>query len=161
MKPSYADGGGAAGNDVGRQAEHERKVEFLDALAVLTGCEEAMGGALPDGSRPDVLRLDSRRRILFVGDAKHSESPGDRETQTRLLGYARWLSAHIRNGGAGVFAICFTRESDTAAWIQVVGMLGHEAGLPCAKCRVERFEPRLAVVWSGFGPRLEVGGEPV
>ena len=149
---SYASDGGAAGTAAGRQAQHERKVEFLDALAVLAGCEETMGGALPNGSRPDVLRLDSRRRILFIGDAKHSESPKDRETQARLLGYARWLSTHVRSGGAGVFAVCFTRESDTDAWVRTIGMLGHEVGLPDTERRVERFEPGLTVAWCKFEP---------
>jgi len=143
-------GGGDTDSTAGPQATHERKVEFLDALAILMGCEETMGGALPDGRRPDVLRLDSRRRILFFGDAKHSESPGDTETQARLMGYVRWLSAHIGSGGTGVFAVCFAKDAD--AWVATLAMLWHEAGLVPSKRGVERFEPGLTVAWSAFGP---------
>lgn len=148
----HAGGGDAIGPIAGRQAAHERKVEFLDTLAVLMGCEEKMGGTLPDGRRPDVLRLDSRRWILFIGDAKHSESPGDRETQARLLRYVRWLSAHLTNGGSGVFAVCFGKDADADAWVATLAMLGHEAGIEPSKRGVERFEPGLTVVWSAFGP---------
>lgn len=134
--------------DKGSQEVHELRVDFLDALAILMGCEDALGAALPDGSRPDVLRVDSTRRVLFVGDAKHSESPGNRETQARLLRYMRWLSSHVQGGGIGVFAVCFGRDSDTAAWVETLAMLCSEAGLEHTEKGVERFEPGMTVVWS-------------
>jgi hypothetical protein len=133
-------------------------VEFLDVLAVLVGCEEVLGGSLPDGRRPDVLRADSRRRALFVGDAKHSESPGNRETQARLLGYFRWLSSHFEGGGLGIYAVCFGRKSDTSAWVETLAMLGYEVGLGYMRRGVERFGPRLVVVWYMFEPSAATAG---
>ena len=141
----------------GRQAAHALKVEFLDALAVLLGCESALGGAFPDGRRPDVLRADLGRRALFVGDAKHSERPGSRETQARLLGYMRWLSSHVRAGGIGVFAVCFARESDTGGWAEALSTLEREVGLERTTRGGERFEPGLVVVWSTFEPGVPPG----
>lgn len=145
---------------VGRQA-HEYRVEFLDALAVLMGCEGALGGELPDGRRPDVLRFDQGRRVLFVGDAKHSESPGNKETQARLQRYLGWMSSHVGSGGGGVFAVCFGRGSDTDAWVETLAMLAHEVGLERAEDGVERFEPGLTVVWSTFGPLAATRPYPV
>ncbi len=140
------------------QAAHKSRVAFLETLADLTGCDLALGGALPDGTRPDVLRVDSRRRVVFIGDAKHSESPGNKETQARLLGYLRWILPHVGSGGVGVFAVCFGRESDTDAWIGTLAMLGHEVGLDPKRRGLERFEPGLLVAWSEFGTSSVAGG---
>lgn len=133
------------------QTVHERRVEFLDTLAILVGCEGTLGGELPDGRRPDVIRYTPERRVLFIGDAKHWESPGNRETQARLLSYVRWMSAHVQSGGVGVFAMCFGRQSDTAAWVETMEMLSYEERLYCEAKGVEEFEPRLYVVWFRFG----------
>lgn len=134
------------------QTAHGRRVEFLDSLAILMGCEGALGGELPDGRRPDVLRYDLERRRLFVGDGKHSESPGNKETQARLQRYLKWLCAHVEGGGLGVFAVCFGKESDTGAWTSTIEMLGREVGLDHMRRGVKRFEPELVVVWSEFRP---------
>lgn len=132
----------------GRLAAHDSKAHFLDTLAALIGCKEGIGGALPDGRRPDVLRINRRRRILFLGDAKHTESPTDKATQARLLGYLRWLSAHVNTQqGLGIFAICFGREADTYRWIETIYMLGCEADINFTWHGVRQFEPGLITVW--------------
>lgn len=143
----------SAGLDLpnGTQTAHGRRVEFLDALAILMGCEGTLNGELPDGRRPDVLRYDMERRTIFIGDAKHWETPGNRETQARLQHYFKWLRSHVEGGGWGVFAVCFGRESDTSAWTETIRMLGREVGLDYARRGVERFEPGLTVAWSEFG----------
>lgn len=139
-----------------RQAKHERRVEFLDTLAVLLGCEGTLGGTLPDGRRPDVLRIDPRRRVLFIGDAKHSETPGNRETQARLLRYLRWLLSHVENGGLGVFAVCFGKDPDIGRWTDTLTVLSSEVGLEQTRRGTEWFEPGLTVVWAEFGSRRTV-----
>src|SRR5206468_314859 len=97
-----------------RLSTHDRRVEFLGTLATLMGCTETFGGVFPDGRRPDVLRADSKLTVLFVGDAKNTESPGNLETQARLLRYLRWLAAFVdRGAGIGIFALCFGREVHT------------------------------------------------
>ncbi len=92
---------------------HDQKVTFLDTLAVLLGCTEGVGGEFPDGRRPDVLRIDADRGVLFIGDAKETESPGCQASLARLLSYLRWLPAQVvGRGGLGIFAICFGRYGD-------------------------------------------------
>lgn len=89
-------------------ALHECRRAWLDAIAILEGFTLRLE-ALPDGSIPDVLRVDQRRRWLFVGEAKDTESAGSSTTGARLHRYATWLAA---NGG--VFAVC--HGGDIRAW---------------------------------------------
>ena len=120
-------------------------------LAALMHCNETFGDELPDGRRPDVLRTDPRLTVLFVGDAKNTESPGNVQTQARLLGYLRWLAAFVdRGAGIGVFALCFGEEQHTSRWIMTVSMLALETGLEPSEQGVERFDPGLIVVWFVF-----------
>ena len=52
---------------------HESNVRFLDTLAILSGCKEHISSSLPDGKRPDVMRVNSKRRLLFIGEGKNTE----------------------------------------------------------------------------------------
>lgn len=127
---------------------HERRVRSLDALATLIGCRETLGPCLPDGLRPDVLRIDSRRGALFIGDAKDTESPGNRATQARLQTYLRWLAAHAASGrGSGIFAIGFGRGADAPGWVETATLLGREARLRYVAQGVDRFDADLLVAW--------------
>ncbi len=130
---------------------HDDRVQFLNTLAILLGCRESFGGQFPDGRRPDVLRMNSKQNILFIGDAKHSESPRYKATQSRLMEYFRWLSAYmVRERSIGIFAICFGRESDTQGWIETISLLGQEVALKSTEQGVEKFEPSLVVAWFTF-----------
>ena len=129
---------------------HDVRVNFLDSLAVLAGCGEQWGAALPDGTRPDVFRADSSRHILFLGDAKNTEGPGNLATQARLNAYFSWLGGHVRNGGVGVFAICAGSGCDIRGWVSTLSMLGHEAAMTCERWRVDRFMPDTVVLIMTF-----------
>jgi hypothetical protein len=101
----------------------------LDALATMVGCTIEWP-ALPDGSRPDVLRLDARHLRLFVGDAKHSETPGCSATATRLTAYANAIERHvIRCGGSAVFALCHGWQTEEDQWMEVIARLLGREGL--------------------------------
>ena len=67
-------------------AIHERRVEYIDAIAVLAGYTVRV--VLGAGLDPDVARFDPRRRRLLVADAKATEKPGCRDTRMRLHAYA-------------------------------------------------------------------------
>ena len=126
---------------------HDERARFLDTLAILLGCRENLGGTLPDGKRPDVIRVNSAQGVLFIGDAKNTESPNSRATQSRLLTYLFWLSAHLdKEGRSGVFALCYGRKSDTGLWIKTILQLGRIAGISFFNYRVEEFTPHLLVV---------------
>ncbi len=132
---------------------HNSKALFLDALAVLVGCRDSIGGMLPDGRRPDVLRIDLDREILFVGDAKNTESTGNKETLVRLLSYLRWLAVHVtKRKGIGIFAICFAERADSVKWENTVLMLAHEIDLICTEFGINTFGSGLNVAWFIFRP---------
>src|SRR2546426_6033017 len=108
-------------------ASHESRTQLLDSLAVLIGCREQLGSTLPDGLRPDVLRLDTTRRLLFLGEAKHSESPRNRYSIERLTKYVQWIRSHLefvpRAGGpnpTAVVAICFGQAAHADDWLDTL-----------------------------------------
>lgn len=136
---------------VPRLSTHDSRVEFLDTLAVLLRCTESVGSQLPDGCRPDVLRMDIDRNILFIGDAKVTELPGCKQSQVRLLRYLRWLSAHIdRPTAFGLFAICFGRMIDAEGWLSTISCLAREISLSTTEKGVVKFDHHLFVAWFLF-----------
>lgn len=121
---------------------HEDLVDFLDSLAVLSGCKVRIGYELPDGLRPDVMRIDTTHDVLFIGDAKNTESPGCSATKSRLKEYIRWLAVQIKwRRGTGLFAICHARFTDGAGWERTVLQLARHEGLILASSKIEIFEP--------------------
>jgi len=127
---------------------HERRRRFLTALAELLGCKERIGHSLPDGTRPDVIRLDSRRGVLFLGDAKDSESPGTTETMCRLGNYARWLAANAaRRGGTSILAVCFRDRAHAAGWRSTLCSLLADIGVSGIRCGSQSFGPGYVVAW--------------
>ncbi len=127
---------------------HDRRVRFLESLAGLLGCTGQVP-YLPDGRRPDVLAIDTRRRLLFVGEGKDSETPNCRATQARLQRYLQWIAAHLRHGSAtAVCAVCFGREGDARTWLDVLAMLAREVQVTFVQEGFARFEPGLLVVYA-------------
>ena len=140
-------------SDIRRLKDHNSKALFLDALAILVGCRDSLGGVLPDGKRPDVLRIDLDREILFMGDAKNTESPGNKETLVRLSRYLRWLALHVtKKNRIGIFAICFAKRADAIKWENAMLMLAREINLICAKFGRNTFGLKLNVTWFIFRP---------
>lgn len=128
-------------------AWHEHRKNVLDSIAVLAGCAESPGYQLLDGVRPDVMRLDTSRRMMFMGDAKHSETPGCAATEGRLLNYFRWLRAFVLSGGTMVFAVCFGRAHDGAGWLQLLCRLCNEVGLVPSDAACNQLDHGLHLAW--------------
>lgn len=136
-------------------AAHEYRVGLLDTLAQLTGCHESFGGEFPDGSRPDVLKIDSRRGLLFIGDAKNTESPQNRDTQARLQRYVSWLAAHVNAGRQGIFALCFRQFHDLPGWVKTMEILTSEVELYTSTPQWEMLESEVFVLWFRVQPNIE------
>jgi hypothetical protein len=138
----------AAERSTGGKSPHDIRAEFLDNLAVLMGFTTNLACGLPDGRRPDVLRMNIEHGSLFLGDAKDTETPGCQETQVRLLAYFRWLAIQVNHReGLGLFALCVKPGSDVAGWVRTVLWLGREVGILNIKYDVKKFDSRTAVVW--------------
>lgn len=108
-------------------AEHEERCEILEALGVLAGFTAALPMPLYDGSIPDVLRVDFRRGRAWIGDAKASESPGNRETTRRLARYAEWAVASGMPGWSTTLALCHP-VSSAGMWLRVLRQVVRDGG---------------------------------
>lgn len=129
-------------------ATHATRVAFLDCLATLLGCTGSLAASLPDGLHPDVVRFDALHGLLFIGDAKHTESPGLHATRSRLVRYLRWVFTHIaQKEHAAIFAICFGRQSDTILWIETIELLARDVEVEFTSKGVEHFASDIILAW--------------
>ncbi len=139
---------------------HDRRTDLLNTLAILLGCRRYLGPVLPDGVCPDVLRYGLDGETLFIGDAKDTETPGNRATGSRLLAYVEWIATHVRAGhGPGILAICFGRRLHGDAWMKTIALVAREVRLPTASidCRAlgAGFHVASIVFGCSAGPRTE------
>lgn len=112
-------------------SDHSLRERFLEDLATLSGFT-VRTRCLPDGVLPDVLRFEPGGRGLFLGDAKDTETPGNRETLVRLYRYVQWFDEFLQRPGTyGVFAVCFGKRSQSADWDSSLEFLFREAGMSC------------------------------
>lgn len=99
---------------------HEDRVALLDQLSHLVGCTAPCTVGL--GLKPDVLRSHPSLRLLFLGEAKHCETPGNAETQRRLRLYLRALRSLQRHGFASRVALCGD-PLEAARWSRLLELL--------------------------------------
>jgi len=132
-----------------RLNEHERLVDFLDTMAVMLGCAQTLNSQLPDTTRPDVIRLNTKSDILFIGDAKNTESPDSISTQERLSNYILWLSLFLSNNNKRkiVFAICHNKRENSHSWLKMSFSLFSRSGIYPSKYGVEEFDSSTYVEW--------------
>jgi len=103
---------------------HENRTAVLTTLGFLAGCRSAVH--LESALHPDVLLADHRKRWLFLGDAKASETAGCEATARRLRRYVRALSPW-RAGGYGVrLAVC--TPTDSGDWERSLAAVAQDAG---------------------------------
>jgi hypothetical protein len=112
---------------------HESRRALLDTFAILAGFSERMPLPLFDGCIPDVFRVSKPHRAIFIGDAKHTETPECIATMTRLQHYAAWLSGAQGVQTDGSLAICHS-PGQADRWAKALQMVAHEAGL--VECRI-------------------------
>ncbi len=126
---------------------HRDRTELLKSLAVLFGCAQRVD-AFADGARPDILRSDASKAVLFLGEAKDTETPGNTETQIRLLAYFRWIKAYLRRGGRrAIVAVCFGEAAHSKKWKDTLEFLSAETNLVPLQAGSERFDGKARIVW--------------
>lgn len=130
------------------ESPHSRRQRILDAMAMLCGFTLETIPSLPDGTRPDVLRLHPCHGGAFLGDAKDTETPGNQETQVRLAQYAGWASSIQRSGKPVVVALCVPpRRGACPGWLKLLVELSHECDLVWTESGIRRISHDCAVVW--------------
>lgn len=83
---------------------HEERVELLHQMGRLAGCTVPCAVGLD--LDPDVLLAHPSVRLVFLGEAKRSETPGNADTARRLRRYLRRLRLLQRHGYAARIALC-------------------------------------------------------
>ncbi len=128
---------------------HEARVETLATLATLTGFENGPD-VLPGGARPDVLLLRARDGVVFIGDAKATETPGNAETYERLGRYANFLTTWVERGLSGILALA-VNVADADGWLWVLRdlSLGPSGGRRVPG-HVDLIDVETAVIWQSF-----------
>ena len=99
---------------------HEARRVLLQTIADAAGYRLEM--LLPDGRRPDVLRIHVDRPGLFLGEAKHTEGPSDLYSVDRLRCYLDWLLPLYQRDVGSVLAVAHPRSlgrawRDRVAWL--------------------------------------------
>jgi hypothetical protein len=122
---------------------HEGRVRTLEALATLAGFLTAVP-RLPDGRTPDVVRISTSSRGLFLGEAKASEGPGDRDALARLARYVIWWQQAGHKGPA-LLVVCCDRL-DSRRWVSALTALAAEVNDP-AIAQAEPLGRDEAIAW--------------
>ena len=99
---------------------HETRRVLLETVADAAGYRLPM--PLPDGRRPDVLRLHIDRAGFFLGEAKHTEGPDDFKSLDRLRHYLGWLLPLCPRAVRSVLAVAHPRSlgspwRERVAWL--------------------------------------------
>jgi hypothetical protein len=133
---------------LGRFELHDQNVTVLNTLSLLLGCYSDFFIEFPDGKRPDVLRYDAKKKRLFIGDAKNTETPKNKNTQKRLYSYLLWLSAYVsKPGRQAIFAICFRNPSDLEGWILAIQNLATLASVKILSVSSDQIDDETNLVW--------------
>jgi hypothetical protein len=129
--------------------EHQRLVSFLDTLAIMLGCFQTLNSQLPDATRPDVVRANTGSGVLFLGDAKNTETPNCSFTKQRLMHYVIWLSFFMSANSSrkAVFAICHNKYENSYSWLDTLVELFSNSSLRTFKSGVEEFDAVTCITW--------------
>lgn len=134
-------------NTPSRLFVHDSRAEFLDSLANLIGCNATF--VLPDGLIPDIIRISISQNILFIGDAKNTEKPTNKNTRQRLQRYFNWLASYCDSKkGTGVFALCYGSISDSLGWESIIRTNIDLYNLKLLRLKTSIFTPKIIVSWA-------------
>lgn len=109
--------------------EHRDRVHVLDTLALLAGFDASVA-VLPDGRLPDVIRVSFRPAGLFIGDAKHADSPRSVESYLRLRRYLCWGETFLRRSGRRLVVALATPTHGMPEWRTLLLALADDVGVP-------------------------------
>lgn len=108
---------------------HEERRDILSDIAILSGYDTELRRGLPDGTIPDVLRIDSSCGSIFLGEAKDSETPGISSTKQRLLNYLSWFRLLTNERKGSLFVICVGNNGSSMAWRSTLAGLALSSGI--------------------------------
>jgi len=117
--------------------KHEERRGILSDIAILSGYDTNLKRGLPDGTIPDVLRIDSSCGSIFLGEAKDTESPGMLSTRKRLLNYLSWFRFIVGNCKGSLFVLCVGNKE---RWKCTLSGLVLDAGIKNSMISAEKID---------------------
>lgn len=123
--------------------DHEFRVRTLDTAAVLAGFRRR---SVWDGLRPDVCRLNEGGGLL-LGDAKHTETPGNEATRWRWARYARRAHQLLAVGEIQHVSFVVCCPSQTLGWKRLISDVADLEGLRIASDGAAVWGEDLQVAW--------------
>lgn len=137
---------------MGPSLKHEERVKLLDQLAHLAGCTVAWPAG--SGLSPDVFLASPSRRLVFLGEAKRSETPGNSSTERRLRRYLRVMRRLQRAGFGARVAIC-ADPLEAVRWTKLLGRLAASEHLSVYSSGSADLAEGERVVWIDFRPERD------
>ena len=108
---------------------HDQRSRILESIATLSGFDLRGLGRLPDGRKPDVLRISESSGAVFLGEAKDTEKPNNKDTVRRLFLYMLWFKVISSHQFGSIFAICFGEENHAPGWTRTLRLIADEVGM--------------------------------
>lgn len=99
---------------------HEQRVALLDQMSRLAGC--TVPCTLGRYLYPDVLLAHPSARLIFLGEAKRSETPGNAQTIRRLRRYMRAVRSLQRRGYGSRLALSGD-AAESESWARLLNRL--------------------------------------
>ena len=128
---------------------HRDRAIFLETVAGLVGCTNSFPPLLLWHIRPDVLKTSPDGSLLFLGEAKASERPADRETQGRLITYFKWISGRLTHEGQkALIVVCVGCDSVATDWLAEIQLLVRDARLEIVGYGTRTFGATHATAWA-------------
>lgn len=129
---------------------HADRVSLLSVVADLVGCYWAYRCPLPDACRPDIVRFDPWRRVIFLGEAKATETSGDTRSWSRLHNYVGWLATIVMDARVGtILALCVPADASVVAWTRIIDVSCAEHGISLRPVRPLRDHDHRVLCWCG------------
>lgn len=125
---------------------HENRVDLLFGLACLLGCVRRQR-LLSDGTIPDVVAGNVGGTVLFIGDAKYSETPSDVNCKTRIYRYLRVTGERLRGSVKfAIFALCYGNSYHASGWSEMIIAAAREFHIAIISSSVDTFPPNSHVM---------------
>ncbi len=128
---------------------HEARVGLLGQLGRLAGC--TVPSSLGRGLDPDVLLSHPNFRLVFLGEAKRSETPGNADTARRLRRYLRALRHLQRNGYAARMVLCGD-PLEAERWFRALSLLAMSERLAVSATGMTDVDLGERLVWLDLSP---------
>ena len=124
-------------------ALHEERVAVLSTLAQLCGCRSAV--ELGPNLQPDVVLANYHQRLLFLGEAKATETAGNAATARRFRRYLAASKLWLAVGYWVRVTVCTSRP--TPMWGKVIAQLARDESIDVIGSGILYLPVEHALAW--------------